>query len=114
MTDVIARRYIKKPEAVEAIQLTSKNINFLANWCDGNIIRRLKPVDPNNEYFRLDIPTPLGTVRAYSGDYITKTLYGEFNKVSADRFEREYQNEGMTSKLRRLEQAWNDRAQRHG
>lgn len=106
----VARRYIKKPYAVEALQLTRDNVNFVANWCLGNIVRMVNPNDPSDVYIGLDIVTYSGRVRVQVSDYITKDVRGQFGKISALEFDSDYQRESARERLAFLESEWHDAA----
>ena len=106
----VARRYIKKPYAVEALQLTRDNVNFVANWCKGNIVRMVNPKDPSDIYIGLDVLTYSGQVRIQVSDYITKDVRGMFGKVSELEFEGDYQRESAQERLAFLERTWHDAA----
>lgn len=108
MSAAIAPRYIKKPHAVEAIQLTRTNVEFLANWCGGIVVRE------RQEYISLDIPNLFGALRVQVGDYLTKDEHGRFDRVSESEFESKYQPEGVIQRLSRLEKSWSELAQIHG
>jgi hypothetical protein len=108
MSEAVAPRYIKKPHAVEAVQLTRTNVEFLANWCGGVVIRE------RQAYISLDIPNLFGSLRVQVGDYLTKDEQGRFDRVSESEFESAYQPEGVIERLSRLEKTWSERAQSHG
>lgn len=107
----VARRYVKKPEAIEAIQLTRTNVNFLANWCGGRVVRESKPSDRTDVYIALDMPHLDGILRAIVGDYITKDEHGVFGRTKAEIFEISYQREGITANIKRLEAEWHSKTQ---
>lgn len=111
--EVIANLYIRKPHTVEAIQLTHTNVNFLANWCGGIVVQERQPGAawmPMKYCVALDMPNLSGSLRAHVGDYITKDEQGVFSRVDPSIFDLDYQNEGMTTKLSRLESDWRKKA----
>lgn len=104
MHEIVTRRYVKKPDAVEAIQLTSGNVNFVGNWCGGKVVRGYDLNDPSRKYLGLNVPAIDGrTVRAHIGDYIVRELSGRFTKLTNEQFIAEYQPESALHRLRDLE-----------
>jgi hypothetical protein len=100
---IVARLFIKRPDPVEAIQLTLTNINFLANWCGGT---KVQSGTPGRQYYgSIDIPVDNVIVTARLGDYITKNAEGIFDSVTADQFDRDYKPEGVRARLARLKAA---------
>lgn len=99
-----SQHYRKKPVVIEAMQLTRINVDEVAAWCGGRVIRHAKASDPDDVYVALDIPTLEGTMRAetyhhstwngleYSGgDYVIKGTRGEFYPCKPDIFEATYE-----------------------
>ena len=102
-----AQRYRKKPVEIEAMHLTRENVDQVAAWCGGRVIRDAKPGDPTDEYVALDIPTLEGTMRGetfhsstwdgrryHGGDYIIRGVQGEFYPCKPDIFEATYEKAG--------------------
>lgn len=74
-------KYIKKPEIIEAVQWTGNNYEEIRNFI--GII--LKNRDGN-----LHIKTPEGELHVSIGDYIIKSVYGEFYPCKPDIFDKIY------------------------
>lgn len=104
MHEIVMRRYVKRPEAIEAIQLTSANVNFVANWCDGQVVGGYDLNDPSRTYVGLNVrSTDNQSIRVQVGDYIVREVSGRFTKLTADQFVSEYKLENATHRLRALE-----------
>ena len=99
-----ASTFRKKPVEVQAVQLTPPNVDEVAAWCGGQVIRLAKPSDPSDVYVALDIPTLEGKMRAdsfhsstysggeyHGGDYIIRGVQGEFYPCKPDIFEQTYE-----------------------
>lgn len=98
------QKYRKKPVEIEAMQLTRENVDEVAAWCGGRVIRDAKPGDPTDVYVALDIPTLEGTMRGDTfhsstwdgrryagGDYIIRGVQGEFYPCKPDVFAATYE-----------------------
>lgn len=104
MHAIVARRYLKKPDAVEALQVTNGNINFVANWCGGWIISGPDLNDPSKTYLGLDIPlADWCNVRVHIGDYVVREVSGRFTKLTNAQFLAEYEPESAAHRLRDFE-----------
>jgi len=68
------KKYLKRPESIEAIQYTGLNKEEIKAFCPTVkfISNRKKAHDT------LIVPTPVGISSANTGDYITKNIQGEF------------------------------------
>lgn len=99
-----ATKYRKRPVEIEAMQLTRVNVDEVASWCGGRVIRHAKPGDPSDVYIALDIPTLEGKMRAdtfhsstysggkyHGGDYIIRGVQGEFYPCKPDIFAATYE-----------------------
>ncbi|MDY0891868.1 hypothetical protein [Frigoribacterium sp. CFBP9030] len=97
-------KFRKKPVEIEAMQLTRTNVDEVASWCGGQVIRLAKPSDPSDVYIALDIPTLEGKMRAdtfhsstysggeyHGGDYIIRGVQGEFYPCKPDIFAATYE-----------------------
>lgn len=82
-----AKKYTKKPLAIEAIKYDKKNIGRLQNFCD-----KLRYNPHDNEYY---IERSNGCKKVVDGDFVIKGINGEFYPCKADFFEKTY--EPMTS-----------------
>lgn len=96
--------YRKRPVEIEAMHLTRENIEEVARWCGGRVVREEKPGDPTDVYVALDIPTLEGRMRAETfhpstyrngayqgGDYVIRGVQGEFYPCKPDIFEATYE-----------------------
>ncbi|WP_449281244.1 hypothetical protein [Leucobacter sp.] len=90
-----AKLYRKKPVLIEAMILTRENVDAVARWCGGRVIREEKASDPTDVYVALDIPTLEGTMRAQTvdpsgryphGDAVIRGVQGEFYPCKPDIF----------------------------
>ena len=84
--DGVLHSYRKKPVVVEAIRLTTRNIEFVEGWCKGQI-RGYKL--PENERV-VQIQTLEGEVEAKIGDYVIKGIKGEFYPCRSGIFAQSY------------------------
>ncbi len=96
--------YRKRPVEVEARQLTRENVEEVAAWCGGRVVRDAKPGDPSDVYVALKIPTLGGVMtgetyhhstyrdgRYHGGDYVIRGVKGEFYPCKPDIFEATYE-----------------------
>lgn len=97
------RRYVKRPVAVEAVQLRWSTWNDVCDFL-GDIVSKDNPgreigVDevsdtcdePGPTYIALTIPTLEGDHTALHGDWIIKGVEGEFYPCKPAIFERTYE-----------------------
>lgn len=83
-------RYRKKPVVVEAMQLTSENVNSVRAWAASGSRKTLVGRDEEGRPF-VTIQTLEGAMRATLGDYIIKGIKGEFYPCKPDIFEATYE-----------------------
>jgi hypothetical protein len=81
-------KYTKKPVTIEAWKLTLDNLETVADWCGGHVLR-LQYLE--NETV-LQIPTLEGVMTAEVGDFIIKGVAGEFYPCEPDIFEQTYED----------------------
>lgn len=77
-------KYREKPIAIEAVQFTGNNINYITHTLD------MSENDYGYEDFELYIHTLEGKYKADIGDYIIKGVKGEFYPCKPDIFELTY------------------------
>lgn len=101
------RKYIKKPEIIEAIRYDGTNLEEINEFTkDDSTIASIekqsdKYLDISREYLYLQ--STRGNVRIYIGDYITKDILGETKVFTGDHFEAlyEYFTDISSNKLER-------------
>lgn len=95
---MIAKKYVKKPVVIEAIELKKENIeNVILFLCGG--------IENYNEHFDISIESMIdacerengmvietleGNMKAMFGDYIIKGINGEFYPCKRDIFHKTY------------------------
>lgn len=80
-------QYRKKPVEIEAHQLTVFNLQWVADWCGGN----LRNVNADAKYRTVAIPTLEGVMEAKVGDWIIRGVKGEFYPCQHDIFQMTYE-----------------------
>lgn len=93
-----ARKFVKRPVVIEAIQYTGDNLDRIIAWVQPGIAKFLMPegwwikqVEKHGEFvFHLMIPTPEGEHEARIGDYIIKGVAGEFYPCKPEIFAQTY------------------------
>lgn len=79
------KHYIRRPEIVEAIQLTFESyeevLAFIVRPCNFNAFK-----NPNKGTLEINIQTPFGYKRALKNDYLVKTLNNGIEVYSPDNF----------------------------
>lgn len=85
-------KYRKKPVEIEAIQWTGDNKNEIADFVgESAMFYKVKYLqDENPNYWRLEINTLEGVMKADHGDYVIKGVKGEFYPCKPDVFEQTY------------------------
>lgn len=79
-------KYRKKPIVIEARRLTSKSLESVMKWCDGELWTN----DSEREVAGIEIDTLEGIMIAQFGDYIIKGIQGEFYPCKPDIFKKTY------------------------
>ena len=79
--------YRKKLIVIEAHQLSFGNINWVADWCDGQVKGIKLPIEDRC----LDIYTLEGEMRADMHDWVIKGVKGEFSPCKPNIFEQTYE-----------------------
>ena len=81
----MAKKYVKKPIPIEAVQWTGGNRAEILNFCNQSCF------EYNNELCHLYIKTLEGNMSANPGDFIIKGVRGEFYPCAKDIFEETYE-----------------------
>ena len=88
----LTKSYDKRPESVEAVQLTAENIDEVAKWCGGKKFGHI-----NNRAFPTDVTYSLylhgssGPIAVSIGDYILRQVgKHKFEHKNASSFEHQY------------------------
>lgn len=79
------RSYRKKPVVILAALLDLSNLDAVARWCGGSVLKGHDGVDGIN------ICTLEGSMRALPGDYVICGISGEFYPCKADIFHGSYE-----------------------
>lgn len=80
------KRYVKKPIAIEAMQLTNESIQDVVDWIHGADTRAYWAGENN-----IVIETLEGDMLAREGDYVIRGIRGEFYSCKQDIFEETYE-----------------------
>lgn len=74
---VQTRNFARKPFSVEAIQVTEKNLEDVADWCGGEI-RTQHVSGGDKRYIKVRVHHPISDrqTRAYIGDWVTRSASG--------------------------------------
>lgn len=78
--------YQKKPVVVQATQLSPATAKDLAEWCGGQLVEEIDPLDSNKKFVAINLPTLEGARRASEGDWVVKGTRGEFYRVDDAEF----------------------------
>lgn len=81
----MAKKYVKKPILIEAVQWTGDNRAEILNFCNQGYF------EYDNEFCHLYIKTLEGNMSANPGDFIIKGVRGEFYPCAKDIFEETYE-----------------------
>lgn len=92
------RQYRKKPVVIEAVQINSENVEWVAEWCGGEVISRSFTPDNDETYYGIDINTLEGVMSGLDRYWIIKGVQGEFYPCKPDIFEATYEPEGLVLK----------------
>ena len=84
-------QYRTRGVTVEAVQLTAENVQEVADWCGGFIVKEQDSVDRTKFYAGINVPLPHGRERLSEGQFLVKNgdafeIWGE--TVFTARFER--------------------------
>lgn len=67
-------KYVRKPFAVEAVEVTTENIADVAEWCGGEVRASdgRKPGQAQQQFIKVNVKRPLNDrqTRAYPGDWV--------------------------------------------
>lgn len=97
MATITAKKYVRKPLFVDAVQVTEKNFKELAKWCQGDI-----QTDGTQEYIRVRVHTPKSArqTQAFVGDWVLYTDRG-YKVYSNKAFNENFTPEEEEPNLRR-------------
>lgn len=91
-------QYRKRPENIEAIELTKDNVEEVARWCGGtlNSVRNVLNETNCPNAHSLAIPSIYGGIEAEIGTVIVRNSEtGVFSIMTKEHLEREYQRLGL-------------------
>jgi hypothetical protein len=80
-------KYRKKPVVIEAHQVTVFNLESVAEWCGGQVVRGTADA----KHRLIAIRTLEGVMEAAVGDYVIRGIKGEFYPCKPDIFEATYE-----------------------
>lgn len=86
------KRYRKKIQTVQAVQITKASIREAAEWCGGRIVEEKDPFDEDQFKVGLNVPTLKGVLRASEDDYIIKSWETGIVLMSKEEFEDAYES----------------------
>lgn len=81
------RRYRRRLVDVDAVQVTSANMDDVRRWVDGQVI-------DSGPVRMLLVPTTDGNEAAYPGDWVVRGVAGEFYLVRGQVFDKLYTEAG--------------------
>jgi len=87
----LPQRYRLIPVSIEAAQLSVDTAERISVWSGGRIVEEIDPVNSTKRFVAMNIPTLEGVKRASEGDYVVRSLSGEFDVMRAREFERKYE-----------------------
>ncbi len=90
----MAEFFRKKPVEIEAMRVTTENVDDVAAWCGGRVERIQNARDPDDVWTALKIPTLEGVMTANThsgGDWVIRGVKGEFYPCKPDIFEATYE-----------------------
>jgi len=91
MTNVV-KRYQRKPDNLEAIELREHTMATAATWCGGIVNREVdRGVDA---YTEILVPNIGGTKKGHVGDYLVRRTDGRFDVLKKSEFDAEYEEIG--------------------
>lgn len=108
-------KYVRKPFAVEAVEVTKENIQEVAQWCGGKVMRHRRKDygyrEGFDQFIKVDVRKPLNErqTRAYYGDWILAAETGpspSFKVYTQQAFAGSFQKEveEMVETVERMEQ----------
>ena len=87
-----AHRYSTKPEVVEAIRISEDNIQWVADWCGGNVH---ESYIAHGRMYSEDGQEKLPEFNSYIGEWVLKFKDGGFMPMSDTDFSRKYHRTGL-------------------
>lgn len=72
------QRYVRRPFEVDAVQVTAENMEAIAEWTKGTIVREDPEVEDFQPYIAIDVHRAANERqrRALVGDWVLKAGYG--------------------------------------
>lgn len=112
-------KYIRKPFAVDAVEVTRENIREVARWCEGRVHRHRRQDygyrEGYDEYIKVEVRKPLNErqTRAYYGDWVLSAEHGyspSFKVYTPQAFNSSFQKyvEDMADTVERMEERADD------
>ena len=80
------KKWMKRPIIVEAIEVRAWDINQVASWCHGRVVR-----NTHLHAIGIEIHTLEGNMRADLGDWIIRGVGGEFYPCKPNIFAASYE-----------------------
>ena len=86
---MIVNKYARKPFYVEAVQVTAENIEDVAKWCGGQLIKGTE-ANPH-AYIKVKVKRPLSArqTKAFHNDWVLKAGTG-YKVYTADAFDKSF------------------------
>lgn len=75
---MVKARYRLKTYEIEAEQLTKENAEELTKWCGGQIVEETNPLNKEEKFVGINVPTLQGNKRLSEGDYLVQRGNGAF------------------------------------
>lgn len=83
----IVKTYVRNPEPIEAVLVTESNIQEVALWCGGRVVKDEPQTDP---YTHVIVPHIAGPLKVQVGFYLVKGQDGRFYPLKKDELEKKY------------------------
>ena len=70
------KKYLRKPFSIEAVQVTPENMEEVAEWCGGTIMRN--GTEGKNAYIKVKVYRPVSVrqSQAFAGDWVLRAGKG--------------------------------------
>lgn len=85
------QKFTTRVDEIEAMQITLDNVDEVAQWCGGEVIREAKASDPTDVWTAVTVPMISGPVDLAVGYYVIKNSRGRFEGMTATAFHQKYQ-----------------------
>lgn len=88
--------YVKKPERIEAVELTQANLSEVASWCGGRLENIRNVMSDNITASSIGVPSLYGALSAEIGTFVVRNAEtGVFGVMTREHLENEYQRIGL-------------------